>query len=58
MVLYLVIRHRKAKPSWKNEWLDDDRLRAIETTAEIGSLCENAKENGEQVFVHRCGTIS
>lgn len=58
MALYLVVHHRSAPKDpdfrWSNAWLDDDRIEAITTTVEIGSMCEAAKKRGEEVFIHRC----
>lgn len=54
--LYVVVHHRQDPDQrWTNSWLDDERLQAITTTAEIGRLCAEAKTRGEPVFVHRCG---
>lgn len=39
--------------AWVNN-VDDDRLEAIQTTAEIGNLCSEAKKTSSRVFVHRC----
>src|SRR5437879_2791155 len=56
MALYLVVHHRRdEKQPWQNAWLDDDRLQAISTTAQIGRLCAAAQQNHESLFVHRCG---
>ena len=56
MALYLVLRHRQAADqAYKNVWLDDGLIGAIETPSEIGELCSKAKDRGERVFVHRCG---
>lgn len=53
--LYIVVRHRRHQPQrWQNIWFDDKRLWAIETTTEIGQLCEREKEKDEPVFIHRC----
>jgi hypothetical protein len=54
MALYLVVRHQRAEQRWPNFWLADDRLETIQTTSEIGRLCEAAQRVGERVFVHRC----
>jgi hypothetical protein len=55
MALYVVVHHRNASEQpWSNAWTDDDRLRAITTTAEIGRMCSDARSRGEEVFVHRC----
>ena len=55
MALYIVVHHnRDAHQPWQNSWLDDDRLEAIQTTREIGRLCETAAIHSEEVFVHRC----
>ena len=55
MALYIVVHH-KGDPSqpWPNNWLDDQRLQAIETTAEIGRLCQEARQERTRVYVHRC----
>jgi len=56
MSLYVVVHHRQDNSQpWKNAWLDDHLIEGIQTTKEIGKLCIQAKERGEQVFVHRCG---
>ena len=59
MVLYLIVRHRldKRKPPFKNDWLENDneRLKAIKTTLEIGELCKEANERKHLVYIHRCG---
>ena len=55
MALYIVVHHRRdPHQPWQNDWLDDSRLQAITTTAEIGRLCEQAQQRNEAVFVHRC----
>lgn len=56
MALYVVVHHRQDpdQPWPNNVWLDDQRLQAIETTAEIGRLCDEAKHLGQRVHVHRC----
>lgn len=56
MGLHVVVHHRKDPDQpWRgNVWLDDDRLQAIVTTAEIGRLCERAQSRSESVSVHRC----
>jgi len=54
--LHIVVHHRQdSHQPWSNSWLDDSRLEAITTTAEIGRLCEQAMEENRPVFVHRCG---
>ncbi len=55
MKLYIVVHHEK-DPSqpWRNSWIDDERLEAIQTTPDIGNLCKAAKRLGDSVFVHRC----
>ena len=56
MALYLVVHHRSDPDQpWANAWQDEYCLRAIQTTAEIGTLCEQARRTGERVYVHRCG---
>jgi len=55
MALYVVVHHqRDENQPWKNAWLDDDLIEAIQTTNEIGNLCRRAKEHRERVYVHRC----
>ena len=55
MNLYVVVRHRRHQPQrWQNVWLDDNRLWAIETTAEIGRFCKREKTKNKPIFVHRC----
>lgn len=54
--LYVVVHHQQdPNRLWANSWLDDDRLEAITTTAEIGRLCQVAMDRGDHVLVHRCG---
>ena len=54
--LFVVVHHRQdPNRLWANSWLDDERLEAITTTAEIGGLCQDAMDRGEPVLVHRCG---
>ena len=56
MALYVVVHHQRAENQpWVNAWLDDELIEAIQTTSEIGHLCQRAKERGERVYVHRCG---
>lgn len=55
MAFYVVVHHRRAAQTWQNTWIDDDRLRAINTTTEIARRCSLARNRGERVFVHRCG---
>lgn len=56
MALYVVVHDRRDENQPRvNAWLDDDVIEAIQTTTEIGHLCQRAKERGERVFVHRCG---
>lgn len=56
MALFLVVHHqRDVSQPWQNVWLDDNRLKCIMTTTEIGRRCKSAKKIGERVFVHRCG---
>ena len=55
MRLYLVLHHRRDPDQpWSNDWIDDDRIRAITTTARVGNFCEQEKQQGRAVFVHRC----
>ncbi len=55
MALYVVVHHRQdTNQPWVNSWLDDERIEAIQTTNDIGSLCQEAQLHGEPVFVHRC----
>jgi hypothetical protein len=50
--LFLVLRHKRdPHQTYVNSWLDDQRIEAITTPAEIGMLCEKEK----YVFIHRCG---
>jgi len=54
--LYVVVRHsRNPAQTFKNVWLDDDRLLSITTTDEIGRLCLKAQRDCKVVYVHRCG---
>jgi len=56
MSLYLVVHHQQdPQQPWANGWLDNERLGSITTTTHIGHLCLDALEQGERVFVHRCG---
>lgn len=58
MSLYVVLHHQQDENQpWVNAWLNDQLIEAIQTTMEIGRLCRQAKERGEQVFVHRCGWL-
>lgn len=55
MPLYVVVHHRQdSHQLWTNSWLDDNRLNAITTTAQIGRMCERRAAQGERIFVHRC----
>jgi hypothetical protein len=55
-MLHLVVYHRNhPTPPWRNDWLDDDRVKTIPTTPAVGRLCEAAKRRGERVRFHRCG---
>ena len=54
MPLYVVLHHPKDRDHWGNQWLDDHCIDSITTTAQIGSLCEEAKRQGAPVWVHRC----
>jgi hypothetical protein len=58
MALYLVVRHRLAEPSFKNnKWQDesDALLMSINTTQEIGEFCSEAQKQKQRVYIHRCG---
>jgi hypothetical protein len=56
MALYVVVHHQQDENQpWVYAWLDDELIEAIQTTSEIGRLCQRAKERGERVYVHRCG---
>jgi hypothetical protein len=56
MALYVVLHHRRdPNQPWVNSWFDDERIEAIQTTLEIGKLCKRAQDDGDLVFVHRCG---
>lgn len=56
MALYVVVHHqRDENQPWVNAWLNDELIEAIQTTSEIGGLCQRAKERGERVYAHRCG---
>jgi len=58
MPLYVVVHHQAdEKQPWVNAWLNDELIEAIQTTKEIGKQCRQAKEQGELVFVHRCGWL-
>jgi len=52
--LYVVVRHRKDKDTWGNDWEDDCRLKSITTRKRLGDLCEAEKESGNVVYVYRC----
>ena len=55
MALYIVVHHQQdSHKPWQNNWIDDEQLETIQTTAEIGRMCEQAQRRGERVFVHRC----
>jgi hypothetical protein len=55
MPLHLVLHHRRAREQpWSNAWEDDDRIRAITTTDEVGDLCTAAMKRNEEIFIHRC----
>ncbi len=59
MALHIVVHHRRDRSQpWANDWQDDQRLKTITTTAEIGRFCENAKGKNARVFVHRCAWSS
>lgn len=55
MKLYLVVHHQ-LDPSqpWRNSWIDDQRLNAIQTTKDIGYMCKAAQRLGDSVLIHRC----
>src|SRR5271154_865741 len=58
MALYLVVRHRLAEPSFKNNnWQDesDALLMSINTTQEIGEFCSEAQKQKQRVYIQRCG---
>lgn len=56
MALYIVVHHRSDQSQpWCNAWIDDNQIQAIQTTVEIGQMCERAMRNGGRIFVHRCG---
>lgn len=54
-MLHLVVHHDNDphKP-YKNVWIDDNRVKTITTTQEVGRLCEMAARRGERVRFHRC----
>ena len=55
MAIYIVVHHpRDPCQPWTNSWLDDSRIEAIQTTKEIGHLCEQSRQEGMPVYVHRC----
>jgi hypothetical protein len=55
MPLFVVLHHRQDPDQpWANEWIDDEAVSAITTTAQIGKLAEESKNRCERVFVHRC----
>ncbi len=54
MTFYIVVRHRyNPVPAWKNEWLDDNRLKRITTTRLIAEKCLELRDNAEPLRVHR-----
>ncbi len=55
--LYLVVHHRQDQDRpFFNDWIDDNkRISFITTTPEIGQFCQEAKDQGERIFIHRCG---
>ena len=54
--LYLVVHHQQdPEQRWPNDWLDVDRLAAIQTTKQVARLCSDALVKSATVFVHRCG---
>jgi hypothetical protein len=56
MALYLVVRHRQnPNQPFHNIWLDDELLKSIQTTPEIGEFCSKAKVQNHLVYIHRCG---
>ncbi|RKG92439.1 hypothetical protein [Corallococcus terminator] len=55
-MLYLVVHHHQDRSQpWINKWIDDDRVKTITTTREIGRHCEKAAQSGERIRFHRCG---
>ena len=53
--LYLVVRPRQnPDQTFKNVWLNDDRLDSIETTLELGETCRISMKNGDRIYMHRC----
>ena len=55
MPLYVVLHHpNDPNQTWNNEWLDERRIASFTSTAHIGELCEQAKQRGTPVRVHRC----
>ncbi len=58
MSTYIVVHHRSDRNQpWVNEWLDDQRLQAIQTTKQVAELCQDALSSGEMVYVHRCASV-
>ena len=54
MSFFLVVHHPQDEyQPRKTEWLDENRLLAIETTALIAERCAVAKRRGERIYVHR-----
>ena len=54
-MLHLVVHHEKdPHQPYKNVWIDDNRVKTITTTGEVGRLCETAAQRGERVRFHRC----
>ena len=57
MAYYVVVHHPSDldKP-YTNEWNHEDKrlLQIISTTPTIAERCEEARQRGERVFVHRC----
>jgi hypothetical protein len=53
--LYVVVHHRRDPDQrWSNSWRSDEELEAIQTTATIGRLCEEAKLAARAVYIDRC----
>ena len=55
MPLYVVVHHQQDPDQpWKNSWLDDELLDAIQTTKQVADACRDALAKNQTVFVHRC----
>ena len=55
MTLHVVLHHHQdPNQPWTNDWVDDERIQSIQTTTEIGRLCQDAQRRNDAVFVHRC----